>query len=165
MGDMNIAEPCQDGRVSLETQWRGGRRTASIPSLYGENITLRILEVSPLPPTLASLGLSEKTLARYELALKAPEGGIVICGPTGSGKSTTLYTTLELIKSAERKIYTVEDPIERKIEGIVQTEVKPLIGLTFAQALRSPRPRRSRRHHEIGEVRDLETAWMPPTPP
>jgi len=96
MGNMNIAERRlpQDGRTSF--QLSSGEavdvRMASIPSLYGENITLRILEVSPLPPTLASLGLSESTLQRYEQALKAPEGGIVICGPTGSGKSTTLYT-------------------------------------------------------------------------
>lgn len=163
MGNMNIAERRlpQDGRTSFELS--SGEavdvRMASIPSLYGENITLRILEVAPLPPTLASLGLSEGTLQRYEQALKAPEGGIVICGPTGSGKSTTLYTTLELIKSSERKIYTVEDPIERKIEGIIQTEVKPLIGLTFAQALRSL-VRADPDVIMVGEIRDLETAKM-----
>jgi type IV pilus assembly protein PilB len=163
MGNMNIAERRlpQDGRTSFELS--SGEavdvRMASIPSLYGENITLRILEVSPLPPTLGSLGLSASTLERYETALKAPEGGIVICGPTGSGKSTTLYTTLELIKSAERKIYTVEDPIERKIDGIVQTEVKPLIGLTFAQALRAL-VRADPDVIMVGEIRDLETAKM-----
>ena len=163
MGNMNIAERRlpQDGRTSFELS--SGEavdiRMASIPSLYGENITLRILEVTPLPPTLASLGLSDTTLARYEQALKAPEGGIVICGPTGSGKSTTLYTTLELIKTPERKIYTVEDPIERKIDGIVQTEVKPLIGLTFAQALRAL-VRADPDVIMVGEIRDLETAKM-----
>jgi type IV pilus assembly protein PilB len=163
MGNMNIAERRlpQDGRTSFELS--SGEavdvRMASIPSLHGENITLRILEVSPLPPTLGSLGLSASTLERYEKALKAPEGGIVICGPTGSGKSTTLYTTLELIKSPARKIYTVEDPIERKIEGIVQTEVKPLIGLTFAQALRSL-VRADPDVIMVGEIRDLETAKM-----
>jgi type IV pilus assembly protein PilB len=163
MGNMNIAERRlpQDGRTSFELS--SGEavdvRMASIPSLYGENITLRILEVSPLPPTLASLGLGESTMARYEQALKAPEGGIVICGPTGSGKSTTLYTTLELIKSPDRKIYTVEDPIERKIEGIVQTEVKPLIGLTFAQSLRAL-VRADPDVIMVGEIRDLETAKM-----
>jgi type IV pilus assembly protein PilB len=163
MGNMNIAERRlpQDGRTSFELG--SGEavdvRMASIPSLYGENITLRILEVTPLPPTLGSLGLGETTLARYEQALKAPEGGIVICGPTGSGKSTTLYTTLELIKSPQRKIYTVEDPIERKIDGIVQTEVKPMIGLTFAQALRSL-VRADPDVIMVGEIRDLETAKM-----
>ena len=163
MGNMNIAERRlpQDGRTSFELA--SGEavdvRMASIPSLYGENITLRILEVSPLPPTLASLGLDETSLERYEQALKTPEGGIVICGPTGSGKSTTLYTTLELVKSPQTKIYTVEDPIERKIDGIVQTEVKPLIGLTFAQAMRSL-VRADPDVIMVGEIRDLETAKM-----
>ncbi len=163
MGNLNIAERRlpQDGRTSFELS--SGEaidlRLASIPSMYGENLTIRILEVSPLPPTLASLGLVGDNLARFEAALEAPEGGIVIVGPTGSGKSTTLYTTLELIKSPERKVYTVEDPIERKIEGIIQTEVKPAIGLTFAQALRSL-VRADPDVIMVGEIRDLETAKM-----
>jgi type IV pilus assembly protein PilB len=163
MGNLNIAERRlpQDGRTSFELS--SGEavdlRLASIPSMYGENLTIRILEVSPLPPTLASLGLVGDNLQRFEAALKAPEGGIVIVGPTGSGKSTTLYTTLELIKSPERKVYTVEDPIERKIEGIVQTEVKPAIGLTFAQALRAL-VRADPDVIMVGEIRDLETAKM-----
>ncbi len=163
MGNINIAERRlpQDGRTSFELS--SGEavdlRLASIPSLYGENITIRILEVSPLPPTLASLGLLGDNLARFEQALRIPEGGIVIVGPTGSGKSTTLYTTLELIKSPERKVYTVEDPIERKISGIIQTEVKPTIGLTFAQTLRSL-VRADPDVIMVGEIRDLETAKM-----
>ena len=163
MGDMNIAERRlpQDGRVSLETS--GGDvvdlRLASIPSLYGENITIRVLEVSPLPPTLGSLGFSGAGLQRYEEAIAKPDGGVIICGPTGCGKSTTLYTTLELIKRPETKIYTVEDPIERKLQGIVQTEVLPAIGLTFARALRSL-VRADPDVIMVGEVRDLETAKM-----
>ena len=163
MGNLNIAERRlpQDGRTTFELS--SGEvvdlRLASIPSLYGENIAIRILEVSPLPPTLASLGLVGENLSRFEIALKAPEGGIVIVGPTGSGKSTTLYTTLELIKTPERKVYTVEDPIERKITGIIQTEVKPTIGLTFAQALRSL-VRADPDVIMVGEIRDLETAKM-----
>jgi len=163
MGNLNIAERRlpQDGRTTFELS--SGEavdlRLASIPSLYGENITIRILEVSPLPPTLVSLGLVGDNLARFEVVLKAPEGGIVIVGPTGSGKSTTLYTTLELIKSPERKVYTVEDPIERKIGGIIQTEVRPTIGLTFAQALRSL-VRADPDVIMVGEIRDLETAKM-----
>jgi type IV pilus assembly protein PilB len=163
MGNLNIAERRlpQDGRTTFELS--SGEavdlRLASIPSLYGENIAIRILEVSPLPPTLASLGLVGENLARFEVALKAPEGGIVIVGPTGSGKSTTLYTTLELIKTPERKVYTVEDPIERKIAGIIQTEVKPTIGLTFAGALRSL-VRADPDVIMVGEIRDLETAKM-----
>jgi len=163
MGNLNIAERRlpQDGRTTFELS--SGEavdlRLASIPSLYGENISIRILEVAPLPPTLASLGLDGVNLERYELALRAPEGGIVIVGPTGSGKSTTLYTTLELIKTPERKVYTVEDPVERKITGIVQTEVKPAIGLTFARALRSL-VRADPDVIMVGEIRDLETAKM-----
>ncbi len=163
MANMDIAERRlpQDGRASFETTDGAvvDMRLASIPSLYGENITIRILENSPLPPTLVSLGFAESSLARFREAIKRPDGGIVIGGPTGSGKSTTLYTTLELIKSRERKIYTVEDPIERKLHGIVQTEVKPVIGLTFAQALRAL-VRADPDVIMVGEVRDLETAKM-----
>ena len=163
MSNMDIAERRlpQDGRSSFETTDGAvvDMRLASIPSLYGENITIRILEASPLPPTLISLGFAESSLARFQEAIKRPDGGIVIGGPTGSGKSTTLYTTLELIKSKERKIYTVEDPIERKLHGIVQTEVKPVIGLTFAQALRAL-VRADPDVIMVGEVRDLETAKM-----
>jgi type IV pilus assembly protein PilB len=163
MGSMDIAERRlpQDGRISFMTadDEPVDLRVASIPSLYGENITIRILEVSPLPPTLSSLGLSPESLERYEGAIKRPDGGIVICGPTGCGKSTTLYTTLELIKSKERKIYTVEDPIERKLAGIVQTETRPIIGLTFAQALRAL-VRADPDVIMVGEIRDLETAKM-----
>jgi len=163
MGNMNIAERRlpQDGRATFELA--SGEvvdlRLASIPSLYGENITVRILEVAPLPPTLDELGLSGSNLERFEQALRVPEGGILIVGPTGSGKSTTLYTTLELIKDPARKIYTVEDPVERKIEGIIQTEVKPAIGLTFAQALRAL-VRADPDVIMVGEIRDLETAKM-----
>ena len=163
MGGMDIAERRlpQDGRTSFETADGDvvDMRLASIPSLYGENITIRVLEASPLPPTLLSLGFAGTSLTRFEEAIRRPDGGIVIGGPTGSGKSTTLYTTLELIKSKERKIYTVEDPIERKLHGVVQTEVKPIIGLTFAQALRSL-VRADPDVIMVGEVRDLETAKM-----
>jgi type IV pilus assembly protein PilB len=163
MGSMDIAERRlpQDGRASFETTDGDvvDMRLASIPSLYGENLTIRVLEVAPLPPTLVSLGFAGSSLTRYEEAIRRADGGIVIGGPTGSGKSTTLYTTLELVKSRERKIYTVEDPIERKLNGIVQTEVKPIIGLTFAQALRSL-VRADPDVIMVGEVRDLETAKM-----
>jgi type IV pilus assembly protein PilB len=163
MGGMNIAERRlpQDGRTTFELAGGGtvDLRLASIPSLYGENITIRILEVAPLPPTLGDLGLTGAGLERYEQALEAPEGGIAIVGPTGCGKSTTLYTTLELIRSADRKLYTVEDPIERKIDGVVQTEVRPGIGLTFAQALRAL-VRADPDVIMVGEIRDLETAKM-----
>jgi len=163
MANLNIAERRlpQDGRTSFELSSgeQVDLRLATIPSLYGENITIRILEASALPPTLAQLGVTGDNLARLQRALKIPEGGICIVGPTGSGKSTTLYTTLELIKSSERKIYTVEDPVERKIDGVVQTEIKPSIGLTFAQVLRAL-VRADPDVIMVGEIRDLETAKM-----
>ena len=141
MGNMDIAERRmpQDGRTSFETSDGDAvdLRLASVPTLHGENISIRILEVSPLPPALDPLGLTGPSLERFQEAIHRPEGGILICGPTGCGKSTTLYTTLELVKSPESKIYTVEDPIERKLEGVMQSEVKPAIGLDFAGLLRT----------------------------
>ncbi len=163
MGNLDIAERRlpQDGRSTFELS--SGEavdlRLASLPSLHGETITIRILEVSPLPPALDSLGLTGANLERFEQVLRKPEGGIAIVGPTGSGKSTTLYTTLELSRSSERKVYTVEDPVERKIDGIIQIEIKPAIGLTFARALRSL-VRADPDVIMVGEIRDLETARM-----
>ena len=161
MGNMDIAERRmpQDGRTSFETS--EGKavdlRLASIPTLHGENISIRILEVSPLLPTLDSLGLAGLSLERFNGAVNRPEGGILICGPTGCGKSTTLYTTLELIKSPESKIYTVEDPIERRLEGVMQSEVKSAIGLDFAGLLRTLL-RSDPDVIMVGEIRDIETA-------
>jgi type IV pilus assembly protein PilB len=163
MGNMDIAERRmpQDGRTSFETS--GGDevdlRLAAVPTLHGENISIRILEVSPLPPALDALGLTGPSLERFEEAIHRPDGGILICGPTGCGKSTTLYTTLELVKSPESKIYTVEDPIERKLEGVMQSEVKRAIGLDFAGLLRTLL-RSDPDLIMVGEIRDAETAKM-----
>ena len=163
MGNMDIAERRlpQDGRTSFETS-DGDEvdlRLASVPTLHGENISIRILEVSPLPPALDQLGLTGASLERFQEAVRRPEGGILICGPTGCGKSTTLYTTLELVKSPESKIYTVEDPIERKLEGVMQSEVKAAIGLDFAGLLRTLL-RSDPDIIMVGEIRDAETAKM-----
>jgi type IV pilus assembly protein PilB len=163
MGNMDIAERRmpQDGRTSFETG--DGKavdlRLAAIPTLHGENISIRILEVSPLLPTLDSLGFNGPSLERFKGAVGRPEGGVLICGPTGCGKSTTLYTTLELIKSPESKIYTVEDPIERRLEGVMQSEVKSAIGLDFAGILRTLL-RSDPDIIMVGEIRDIETARM-----
>ena len=163
MGNMDIAERRmpQDGRTSFETSSGVAvdLRLASIPTLHGENISIRILEVSPLPPALDALGLTGPSLKRFEEAIHRPDGGILICGPTGCGKSTTLYTTLELVKSPESKIYTVEDPIERKLEGVMQSEVKRAIGLDFAGLLRTLL-RSDPDKIMVGEIRDAETAKM-----
>jgi type IV pilus assembly protein PilB len=163
MGNMDIAERRmpQDGRTSFETS-SGDEvdlRLASIPTLHGENISIRILEVSPLPPALDALGLTGPSLERFEAAIRRPDGGILICGPTGCGKSTTLYTTLDLVKSPESKIYTVEDPIERKLDGVMQSEVKAAIGLDFAGLLRTLL-RSDPDLIMVGEIRDAETAKM-----
>lgn len=163
MSGMDISERRlpQDGRVSFESSsgQRLDLRLASIPSLHGESIAIRLLEVSPVIPTLDDLGMDGPGRTRFEEALATPDGGIVISGPTGSGKSTTLYAALQMINHPDRKIYTVEDPIERTIEGLVQTEVKDRIGLTFARVLRSL-VRADPDVVMVGEVRDLETAKM-----
>jgi type IV pilus assembly protein PilB len=163
MGNMDISERRlpQDGRTSFETSAgeQVDLRLASIPSMYGENIAIRLLETSPVIPTLDDLGLFGLSRERYEASARIPEGGVIVSGPTGSGKSTTLYATLELINTPDRKIYTVEDPIERKIPGLVQTEMKEAIGLTFARALRAL-VRADPDVIMVGEVRDLETAKM-----
>jgi type IV pilus assembly protein PilB len=163
MGSMDIAERRlpQDGRVSFQTT--SGKqldlRLASVPSLHGENVSVRLLEVDTIIPTLDDLGLRGPARTRYEDAVANSKGGIIICGPTGSGKSTSLYATLQSINDSERKIYTVEDPIERSIPGIVQTEVREQIGLTFSRALRSL-VRADPDVIMVGEIRDLETARM-----
>ena len=168
MGNMDIAERRmpQDGRTSFETG--DGKavdlRLASIPTLHGENISIRILEVSPLLPTLDSLGFAGPSLERFQGAVGRPEGGVLICGPTGCGKSTTLYTTLELIKSPESKIYTVEDPIERRLEGVMQSEVRAAIGLDFAGILRTLL-RSDPDIIMVGEIRTpRRRAWRPTRP-
>jgi len=163
MGSMDIAERRlpQDGRTSFESS--SGQqidlRLSTIPSMRGENLTIRLLEVSPTIPTLDDLGMRGAGRERYEAAIRVPEGGIVIAGPTGSGKSTTLYATLEMVNEPDRKIYTVEDPIEREIEGVLQTETKEQIGLTFARALRSL-VRSAADVIMVGEIRALEPAKM-----
>ena len=163
MGNMDISERRlpQDGRTSFETSAgeQVDLRLASIPSMYGENIAIRLLETSLVIPTLDDLGMFGPGRKQYEASVHIPEGGVIVSGPTGSGKSTTLYATLELINTPDRKVYTVEDPIERKIPGLIQTEMKEAIGLTFARALRAL-VRADPDVIMVGEVRDLETAKM-----
>ena len=165
MGNMDIAERRlpQDGRTSFEhRRRRGGRPAPGVASraCTARTSRIRILEVSPLPPTLASLGLCGGRRSRATRgAIRQPEGGIVISGPTGAASRRPCTRRSSSSSPPERKIYTVEDPIERKIDGIVQTEIKPLIGLTFAQALRSL-VRADPDVIMVGEVRDLETAKM-----
>lgn len=159
MANLNIVEKRlpQDGKARVKTQDQSlDLRISSIPTPLGESMVIRILP-SKMIYNLEELGLEPENLAHFKSLLKKPYGIIFVTGPTGSGKSTTLYAGLGAINTAERKIVTIEDPIEYEMEGITQIQVMPEIGLTFARGLRS-----MLRHDPdvmmVGEVRDLETA-------
>ena len=147
----------QDGRAKVKIgNLDYDLRISIMPTLYGENIVIRILPTTMLF-SVADLGMSKKELATLEELLKKPNGIIFVTGPTGSGKTTTLYASLSRLNTRERKIVTIEDPIEYELRGISQVQVNPKIGLTFAAVLRS-----LLRHDPdimmVGEVRDFETA-------
>ena len=156
LADMDISERRlpQDGRASFQMEDRStDLRIATIPTVFGENVTIRLLDDRMFNITLDDFGMGDHELPTFRKALNRPWGEILITGPTGSGKSTTLYAGLEELNNPARKIYTVEDPVERKMPGILQTQIRANIGLTFASMLRSlvrERPGRHRRH----EVRD-----------
>lgn len=160
MAKMDIAERrlCQDGRINILV---GDKmidlRVSVIPALYGEKIVMRILDRSALMLDLTKLGFSEETLIKYIKAIESPYGIILITGPTGSGKTTTLYSTLARLNKPDRQIMTIEDPIEYNIHGINQIQVHEEIGLTFASALRAFL-RQAPNIILVGEMRDTETA-------
>jgi general secretion pathway protein E len=162
MAMLDIAERRmpQDGRIKLVV--RGHEidlRVSTIPSLHGESVVLRILDRSAVDLDFVQLGIGENLRQRLCRLLELPNGIILVTGPTGSGKTTTLYTALLYLNSADRNIITVEDPIEYQLPGITQIQVKPQIGLNFASLLRT-----ILRHDPdiimIGEIRDLETAQI-----
>ena len=160
MAGLDIAERRlpQDGRIKLPVRGKDiDFRVAASPTLHGESIALRILDRSGISLDFAALGLASGPLAILNRLLDRPNGIILVTGPTGSGKTTTLYAALERLNLPTRKIITVEDPVEYQIHGINQIQVKPDIGLDFANVLRS-----TLRHDPdiimIGEIRDLETA-------
>ena len=162
LADMDIAEKRlpQDGRATFEVDDRSmDLRIATIPTVFGENVTIRLLDDRMFNITLEQLGMGEHELPIFRKALKRPWGEILITGPSGSGKSTTLYAGLEELNSTAVKIYTVEDPVERKMPGILQSQVKTSIGLTFASMLRSL-VRSDPDIIMIGEIRDHETALI-----
>ncbi|HEY5529771.1 MAG TPA: ATPase, T2SS/T4P/T4SS family [Thermoleophilia bacterium] len=162
LADMDIAEKRlpQDGRATFEADDRSmDLRIACIPTVFGENVTIRLLDDRMFNITLEQLGMGEQQLPIFRKALNRPWGEILITGPTGSGKSTTLYAGLEEINNAAVKIYTVEDPVERKMPGILQTQIRSSIGLTFASMLRSL-VRSDPDVIMIGEIRDHETALI-----
>ena len=160
MAKLNIAERRlpQDGRIMLRVRGKEiDFRVSSVPTIYGESIVLRILDKSSIVLDIEKLGFPEDTLVGFNELIERPHGIILVTGPTGSGKTTTLYCALEKINSPEKKIITVEDPVEYQLKGINQIQVKPLIGLTFSNALRSI-VRQDPDVILIGEVRDAETA-------
>ncbi|PYM41731.1 MAG: type II secretion system protein GspE [Candidatus Rokuibacteriota bacterium] len=160
MAEMNIAERRlpQDGRIRVTV--RGRRvdiRVSTIPTVHGESIVMRLLDRSSVFLPLEKLGFASAMLRRFEALIKRPHGILLVTGPTGSGKTTTLYGALDKINSPDRKIITVEDPVEYQLKGVNQIHVKPKIGLTFATGLRHI-VRQDPDVILIGEIRDLETA-------
>lgn len=160
MAKLNIAERRlpQDGRIQLRVQGKEiDLRVSTVPTMYGESVVMRILDKASVVLDFSALGFSTRTLERFLSVLKLPHGILLVTGPTGSGKTTTLYAALQTLNTAERKILTVEDPVEYQLEGINQIQVKPQIDLTFANALRAI-VRQDPDIIMIGEMRDLETA-------
>ncbi|MEM8616805.1 MAG: ATPase, T2SS/T4P/T4SS family, partial [Pseudomonadota bacterium] len=160
MARLDIAEKRvpQDGRISLSI---GGRsidvRVSTLPSRYGERVTMRLLDTRNAMLGLDELGMDSATLDRFRNILAQPNGITLVTGPTGSGKTTTLYSALSVLNNGERNVMTLEDPIEYGLDGISQTQMHHKVGLTFAATLRA-----ILRHDPdvvmVGEIRDLETA-------
>jgi len=162
MAELDIAERRvpQDGRIGLMV---GGKpidmRVATLPTVYGEKVVMRLLDKSNVMLDLEDLGFSVKALKRFQKSFGKPYGAILVTGPTGSGKSTTLYAALNILNSREKNIITVEDPVEYRLTGINQVQVNVRAGLTFAAALRSIL-RSDPDIVMIGEIRDRETAQI-----
>ena len=162
LADLNIAERRlpQDGRASLAIQGREiDIRVSTVPTLGGESVVLRLLDQSAAPRDIDALGLAEKVRRALALALAAPNGLVLATGPTGSGKTTTLYGALGRINADSRKILTVEDPVEYRLSGINQIQVNARIGLGFPSLLRSI-VRQDPDIIMVGEIRDEETARL-----
>jgi type IV pilus assembly protein PilB len=160
MSDINIAERRipQDGRMSLNVSGNPiDVRIATLPTVNGEKVVMRILDKGRAMLSLDDLGFRPEVLARYEVAYKKPYGTILVTGPTGSGKSTTLYATLNIINEPHRNIITVEDPVEYRLAGINQMQINAKAGLNFASALRAIL-RADPDVVLVGEIRDRETA-------
>ena len=162
MGGLDIAErrAPQDGRVAIK---RGDEsldvRMAILPTTYGEKVTLRILSQGEAPDSLDDLGMWPRSRAALEHAISQPFGAVVVVGPTGSGKTTTLFTCLQILNTPERQLTTIEDPVEYRAAGLDQIEVNPRAGLTFATGLRTVL-RSDPDVLLVGEIRDEETAQI-----
>jgi type IV pilus assembly protein PilB len=162
LANLNIAERRipQDGRIKITL---GGRqvdlRVSTLPTQFGESIVLRVLDQSAVQLELAQLGMPEDVFNGINDIIRRPNGIFIVTGPTGSGKTTTLYSGLRVVNTPDLKILTAEDPVEYEIEGLMQVPVNPLVGLTFASALRSFL-RQDPDIIMVGEIRDLETAQI-----
>ena len=160
MAELNIAERRipQDGRFTIKM---GGKqidmRVSCVPTIYGENVVLRLLDSSSALLDLSDLGFSKEVLERFDKLIRRPHGIILVTGPTGSGKTTTLYAALNKINTVEKNIITIEDPVEYKLEGVRQIQINPKVDLTFATGLRSIL-RQDPNIIMVGEMRDHETA-------
>ena len=161
MARLNISERRrpQDGRIGFSSGGEGDIdiRVSTLPTLYGESVSLRLLQQSSQPLSIEELGFLPEDVAKMEPALKRPHGIVLITGPTGSGKSTTLTAFIRKVRNPELRIITVEDPVEYEVPGINQTQVHSEIGLTFANALRTVL-RQDPDVIMVGEIRDRETA-------
>ncbi|MDX9767975.1 MAG: type II secretion system ATPase GspE, partial [Ectothiorhodospiraceae bacterium] len=160
MAHLNIAERRlpQDGRIQLRVQGKEiDLRVSSVPTMHGESVVMRILDKGSITLDLDAMGFHPEVLARFKDVLALPHGIVLVTGPTGSGKTTTLYAALARLNTPERKILTVEDPVEYQIAGVNQIQANPKIGLDFAHALRSI-VRQDPDVIMIGEMRDQETA-------
>lgn len=162
MAKLNIAERrlSQDGRIKIAIRGKDiDCRVSTTPTIHGESVVLRVLDQSQLNLDFEALGFEEHLILDFRAILNRPHGILLVTGPTGSGKTTTLYTALLELNTSERKILTIEDPVEYRLEGINQVQVKPQIGLTFPAALRSFL-RQDPDIMMVGEIRDLETAQV-----
>jgi type IV pilus assembly protein PilB len=160
MSNLNIAERRlpQDGRIRMKVAGKDiDLRVSFLPTVHGEKCVLRVLDKSNLSASIEKLGMDEETFRRFKAAVDAPHGLLLVTGPTGSGKTTTLYSALNELNNPDYNIVTVEDPVEFQIPGINQVPVNKEIGLTFASALRSIL-RQDPDICMIGEIRDEETA-------
>jgi type IV pilus assembly protein PilB len=162
MSDLDISERRlpQDGRVGLTVEGRHvDIRVVTIPSVHGESVVLRILDKDNVHLELETLGLHEQELERFRRAFHRAHGAVLVTGPTGSGKSTSLYAALGELNTEEKNIITIEDPVEYQVPGITQVQVNPKAGLTFATGLRSMM-RADPDILMVGEIRDRETAQI-----
>lgn len=160
MANMNVAERRlpQDGRVEMDIEFRKvDIRISSLPTIHGEKVVMRILDLGSTLTEIEKLGLSEHNLMLFQKGISSAHGVVLITGPTGSGKTTTLYSALSRLNNEEVNIITVEDPVEYQLQGINQVQVNSVTGLTFAKGLRTIL-RQDPNIVMVGEIRDVETA-------